>query len=505
MGDICPGDYVIGGDGERVLVKSIHPQGEIDVYEITFSDGTSTRCSGDHLWLTYNIKERSTSSEGSVRTTNEISSTFISERGRKEYSIPIASPVNFDARDIYLDPYLLGVLLGDGGFSTGKVLLTNQNKEIIDEVSSRLPSDTEIVHKVDTTYAFRKVENGNNENLLQLLLKSYNLLGCTALSKFVPEDYLFNTKEVRLELLQGLMDTDGTLDYKTGKGASFSTSSEKLKEAVVFLAQSLGGIAYVRSKIPSYSYKGRKLEGKLSYTVTVNLPEGINPFKLSRKSMVYKPNSKYVPTRLIANVEHIGTEDCQCISVDSDDGLYLTNDFIVTHNTTLAVAAASVLGKPIVYTFAPVQEGSLGFTPGTQEEKEAKYIAPLLDALSEIKEDPRLALYRESNPDFMNEHTWIKAMSHVFMRGTNIKDSTLIIDEAQNMTRGDLKKVLTRCHDSTTVIMIGHDKQCDLPNPSKSGFVPYMEHFRNEPYAKVIELKKNFRGVMASKADNLEW
>lgn len=116
-----------------------------------------------------------------------------------------------------------------------------------------------------------------------------------------------------------------------------------------------------------------------------------------------------------------------------------------------------------------------------------------------------MALYRESNPDFMNEHTWIKATSHVFMRGTNIKDSTLIIDEAQNMTRGDLKKVLTRCHESTTVIMIGHDKQCDLPNPSKSGFVPYMEHFRNEPYAKVCRLSKNFRGELASKADELSW
>ena len=176
-----------------------------------------------------------------------------------------------------------------------------------------------------------------------------------------------------------------------------------------------------------------------------------------------------------------------------------------TGKTTLAVAAAAVLGKPIVYTFAPVQEGSLGFTPGTQEEKEAKYIAPLLDALSEINEDPRLALYRESNPDFMNEHTWIKAMSHVFMRGTNIKDSTLIIDEAQNMTRGDLKKVLTRVHDSTTVIMIGHTEQCDLSNPSKSGFTPYIEHFKDEPYAKVIELTKNFRGKLASKADELTW
>ena len=193
--------------------------------------------------------------------------------------------------------------------------------------------------------------------------------------------------------------------------------------------------------------------------------------------------------------------------VDSifDNQLTIVNARAGTGKTTLAVAASVILGKPIIYTFAPVQEGSLGFTPGTQEEKEAKYIAPLLDALSEINEDPRLALYRESNPDFMNEHTWIKAMSHVFMRGTNIKDSTLIIDEAANFTRGDLKKVLTRCHDSTTVIMIGHTEQCDLPNPSKSGFSPYIEHFKDEPYAKFVELKTNFRGKLASRADELSW
>ena len=193
--------------------------------------------------------------------------------------------------------------------------------------------------------------------------------------------------------------------------------------------------------------------------------------------------------------------------VDSifDNQLTIVNAKAGTGKTTLAVACAAVIGKPLIYTFAPVEERALGFTPGTQEEKESKYITPLLDALAEINEDPRLALYRESNPDFMNDQTWIKAMSHVFMRGTNIKDSTLIIDEAANMTRGDLKKVLTRVHDSTKVIMIGHTEQCDLPDPTKSGFAPYIEHFRNEPYAKVVELSKNFRGRLAQKADELTW
>lgn len=193
--------------------------------------------------------------------------------------------------------------------------------------------------------------------------------------------------------------------------------------------------------------------------------------------------------------------------VDSifDNQLTIVNAKAGTGKTTLAVACSKLLGKPLIYTFAPVEERALGFTPGTTEEKESKYTTPLRDALAEIKEDERFSIISEKNPDIINEGAWITAKSHVYMRGTNIKDSTLIIDEAQNMTRGDLKKILTRVHDSTTVIMIGHDGQCDLPDPKKSGFVPYLEHFRNEPYAKVIELTENFRGELAQKADELSW
>lgn len=199
--------------------------------------------------------------------------------------------------------------------------------------------------------------------------------------------------------------------------------------------------------------------------------------------------------------------DEQRIYVDSifDNKVTIVNAKAGTGKTTLAVAAAKMLGKPLYYTFGTVEEDSLGFTPGDVEEKESKYITPLTDALQEIREDPRLAIHRESNPDFMNAGAWVTAKSHVFMRGTNIKGATLIIDEAQNMTRGELKKVLTRVHSDVTVIMIGHVGQNDLDDPSKSGFAPYLEHFRDEPYAKVCELTKNFRGVISQHADKLTW
>lgn len=195
--------------------------------------------------------------------------------------------------------------------------------------------------------------------------------------------------------------------------------------------------------------------------------------------------------------------------VDSmiDNQMTIVNAKAGTGKTTLAVMAARFLKRDLVYIFSPVEEKTLGYTPGTVEEKEAKYIVPLKDALLEIGEDPdRVLVYEDNIDNIKNGNAWVTAMSHTFARGTNIKGNKLvIIDETQNFTRGELKKVLTRIHDDCKVVMIGHDGQCDLKDASKSGFLPYLEHFSNEDYATVCELTVNFRGKLARHADELKW
>ncbi|WP_339273784.1 PhoH family protein [Paenibacillus sp. FSL W8-0426] len=194
--------------------------------------------------------------------------------------------------------------------------------------------------------------------------------------------------------------------------------------------------------------------------------------------------------------------------VDSifDNRITFVNARSSTGKTTLAVAAAKLIGKPLIYVFSPVEEGRMGFRPGTQREKEAAYITPLTDALAEIGENPEKAIYNPENfASAKRMEHWVYPMSHVFARGINIKGKTVILDEAQNMTRGELKKLLTRIHDDCTVIVIGHTLQCDLPDESKSGFAPYIEHFRRQPYASVCELTRNFRGELAQHADELAW
>lgn len=201
--------------------------------------------------------------------------------------------------------------------------------------------------------------------------------------------------------------------------------------------------------------------------------------------------------------------------VDSifDKQIVFVNAPAGTGKTTLAVACAKLLETDLFYTFSPVEEDKMGFRPGNQEEKNQAYLGPLYDALEEIGEDPLKSIYSEElarDPrykrqisDLIKEGSiWVYAEPHTFLRGRNMR-KTIIIDEAQNFTVSELKKVLTRVHDPYKVIVIGHSGQCDLPDPSQSGFTEYIEHFRNEPYAAVCTLTKNFRGIVAQHADKL--
>jgi predicted ribonuclease YlaK len=189
-----------------------------------------------------------------------------------------------------------------------------------------------------------------------------------------------------------------------------------------------------------------------------------------------------------------------------DNQLVMVNAKAGTGKTTLAVACAKIIGKPLAYIFNPVQEASMGFRPGTQAEKEGIYHQPLIDALLEINENPAQCIYNEETVFIGNKrassNVWCYPKSPLFLRGTNLKDMTIIIDECQNFTVQELRKILTRVHGSCKVICIGHSGQIDIPT-SRSGFEPYMEHFKDQSYCKVVSLTKNFRGELANWADTI--
>ncbi len=195
----------------------------------------------------------------------------------------------------------------------------------------------------------------------------------------------------------------------------------------------------------------------------------------------------------------------------NDYDILFCNSKSGTGKTTLSVATAKMLitekkYNGLVYIFNPTEEDKCGFRPGSQAEKERAYYEPLIGALIKINEQPERAirqLITDVNMIKRNE-TWIDCVSHTFMRGINIENKVVIIDESQNFTVKDLQKTLTRLHETNKILVIGHDGQCDLEDESTSGFVKYIEHFRPELRCKVCTLTENFRGWVSNHADNIK-
>jgi hypothetical protein len=123
----------------------------------------------------------------------------------------------------------------------------------------------------------------------------------------------------------------------------YSTVSKQLAFDIIEIVQSLGGTVSLNTKLPTYTYKGEKRTGQLAYRLYIKLPSDIMPFRLSRKANAYHPQGKYEPHRSIVKIEHVGQDFAQCIMLDSENQLYVTDQYIVTHNTTIGAAATDLL------------------------------------------------------------------------------------------------------------------------------------------------------------------
>jgi intein/homing endonuclease len=163
--------------------------------------------------------------------------------------------------------------------------------------------------------------------------------------KSIPEQYMFGSVAQRLALLQGLVDNDGTV-AKDGF-VEYNTTSKALANQVVDLVRSLGGTSRLRTRIPTYEYKGKKLKGLEDNRIGIKLPPQFCPVSIPRKKDRYVPSSKYLPSRAFKSVELIGEEESVCIRVEADDHLYVTNNFVVTHNTVQALMALPE-GVPVI-------------------------------------------------------------------------------------------------------------------------------------------------------------
>jgi predicted ribonuclease YlaK len=180
-----------------------------------------------------------------------------------------------------------------------------------------------------------------------------------------------------------------------------------------------------------------------------------------------------------------------------------------TGKTLIATATANLLVQygrydGIVYISSPTQEGKLGFLPGEIAEKTSVYSEPFLEALIKLNINPHTAINQMDIANQKNGTGYIDVTTHVYLRGCNFENKVVILDETQNYYCDELKKTLTRMSDNCKVVVIGHSGQVDLyHNPENSGFVRYLEHFKDDPRTAVCELKTNHRGWISSHADEL--
>lgn len=315
LGDLRVGDLVVGSDGKPTKVTHLHPVSEMRFWRITTRDGRSSVCNEDHLWRV--TCPSNTGDRVLVKSLKDIRKNYKSDRFDKRngenyveyrYFIDFSSPIEFSKKEFYIDPYTLGVWLGDGHSAGQRV--TSNDPEII----SYLP------YKVSKNKGkFNYGVHGINK-----LLRKYDLIN----NKHIPEDYFWGSVEQREALLQGLIDTDGHIQ-KDGHIAEFCNINDTLVNDVVRLVRSLGGTAAVSD---GYSYcNGKKF---LYKKVLIRVPKEIIPCRLSRKSITWKGSLK--TKSAIVDISPCGAGLGRCITVGNKDGIYITEDYLPTHNSTIS-------------------------------------------------------------------------------------------------------------------------------------------------------------------------
>lgn len=342
MGDLRVGDAVVDPDGGIGQVEGIFPQGRRQVFTLTTSDGGSTEACGEHLWTVQTVEDRRRGGSRTLTTQQLLAQGLTgSPTGarkqwrRNRFFLPLPEPIEFaDGEHLPLHPYLLGALLGDGSTRTWSPTLTTTDAEILQQVERSLPPNTQLVpstHDPITHYLTRKTKVGRNP--VRIALEDLGAWGHAAWEKHIPTCYLHASIPERKDLLAALLDTDGECS-KAGL-VYFHTTSPTLANDVATLIRSLGGIARVSSpRKKPYKHQGETRVGRPAYCVTIKTT--FNPFMLRRKAARWKPQ---LLARAIVSITPTRVTETQCIRVSTQRHLYLTNDYIVTHNTLCSIAA----------------------------------------------------------------------------------------------------------------------------------------------------------------------
>ena len=344
FGDLRVGDMVIGSSGMPTPVIGVYPQGTKPVFRVTAQDGASTLACGEHLWTVRTKDDKRRGKWRTVQTSDMVGRLWSFHTHR--FELPLVEPVEFVEREVPMHPYALGLLLGDGCI-TGRTTpsFATADPELVLSLERTLVGfGVEAAFKGGYDYVLRRPGvgrgGGGTPNPITAVLRELDLSGTSSSTKFVPDLYKFNAPWIRYAVLQGLLDTDGGPVTQNGRTfrIQYCTTSPDLRDDVVFLVRSLGGVAYWRTR-PAEGRKPGRAQGRDvpylhdAYVLDIRLPEGRVPFGLERKRAAYNLTGGGRPQRHVHSIEPAGDAETMCIAVAAEDSLYVTDDFLLTHNT----------------------------------------------------------------------------------------------------------------------------------------------------------------------------
>lgn len=365
VGDIKVGDYLFGQNGKPTKVLAVYPQPEEkEIWKVTFSNGDVAECCGEHLWECWTQSHREwTPKIWDTQTIYNHSLTmkngFRDSCGRGyRYKIRLNQAVEYPKACLKLDPYMMGALLGDASFrydTRNKNLNFSSATEEIPNLISKILGDGYYPVRYshfNYNWVFKHISNPKHSLWVEEILKDYPELWMTkSETKFIPKEYLYSSVEQRYALLQGLMDTDGSIDTK-GR-LTFTTVSPQLRDDFIELCRSLGFItSYLTDKRKTKYTTGE------CYVVHIQCKKEvkINLFRLQRKKDIA---IQYVRSnRRTEHKEFIGIEKIEkttqktamtCFTVDNKEHLFLMNNFITTHNTRSMIADACYIACDQIY------------------------------------------------------------------------------------------------------------------------------------------------------------
>jgi hypothetical protein len=347
--DIRRGDLVFGGNGEPTRVTAVHPRGKRLMYRVSFSDKTSVLCDAEHLW---EVRERDTANRFKTRvlSTADMIARDVRLYDGYRYHVPLCGEAAYPERELPVDPYLLGAWIGDGTmlyrngrwskragerveYGAQSPRLTTGDPFIAEEAARRSIPGVEVRKYAPILYGFTDTLRGAGNRMRDALVMLG--LSCKSEERFIPAIYRQASPKQRWDLLRGLMDTDGHV--LRGGRAVYTTSSPQLAADVQDLVQSLGGRA--RSRLVTNVGHGGNLHGheihrrRPLYRIEIVTTE--SPFLLPRKAERWEgggTNERKSSTKAIVSIAPEDERECRCITVEADDGLFLTDNWTVTHN-----------------------------------------------------------------------------------------------------------------------------------------------------------------------------